>query len=144
MTHIIFIAGAGQDKAAWQAVSSKLPDTFTVHTFAVTDLAEPFSIQTSAETLYKYMSESSIKRAVFCGLSLGSMISTEFAIRYPEQVESLILCGSQVHPNKLLMALQSGIMKLLPEKTLGLPPKLTKRSYSQRHIAHNTTCRISH
>ena len=130
MTHIIFIAGAGQNKTAWDGVTATLPSDFTVHTFAATDLVssgDTFSVQSCASGLNDYMSENNIEQAVFCGLSLGAMIWTEFAITHPEKVTSLVLCGSQVHPNPFLMSLQNGIMKLLPEKMLGLPPELTKQ-----------------
>ena len=130
MTHIIFIAGAGQNKKAWDAVTATLPSDFTVHTFAATGLVPSgaaFSMQSCAEGLNAYMSENNIEQAVFCGLSLGAMICTEFAITHPEKVTSLVLCGSQVHPNPFLMSLQNGIMRLLPEKMLGLPPELTKQ-----------------
>jgi len=129
MTHIIFVAGAGQNKAAWDGVAATLPSGFSVHTFAATDLVPSgadFSMQSCAEGLNAYMSENDIEQAVLCGLSLGAMICTEFAITYPEKVTALVLCGSQVRPNPFLMSLQNGIMKLLPEKLLGLPPELTK------------------
>lgn len=130
MAHIIFIAGAGQDKTAWDGVAALLTDEHVVHTFTSTDLTPPdtsFSIRACADELNRYMTENNIKRALVCGLSLGAMIATDFTIRYPQKVAALVLCGSQVHPNPLLMSLQSGIMKALPEKLLGLPPSLTKK-----------------
>ena len=130
MTHIIFIAGAGQNKTAWEGVAGMLPSGFTPHTFAATDLVPSgtdFSMQSCAQGLNAYMAENNIEQAVLCGLSLGAMICTEFAITYYEKVTALVLCGSQVRPNPLLMLLQNGIMKLLPEKLLGLPPELTKQ-----------------
>lgn len=129
MKHIVFIAGAGQDKTAWDDVIATLPGDFTAHKFAATDFVtshSTFSITSCANRLYNYMTENHIDQAVLCGLSLGAMIATEFTTRYPERVELLVLCGSQVHPNSFLMLLQSGIIKLFPEKLLGLPPKLTK------------------
>ena len=130
MTHIIFIAGAGQNKTAWDGVATTLPSDFTVHTFAATDLVSSgadFSMSSCAQGLNAYMTENDIEQAVLCGLSLGAMICTEFAITHPDKVTSLVLCGSQVHPNPFLMSLQNGIMRLLPEKMLGLPPELTKQ-----------------
>ena len=130
MTHIIFIAGAGQNKTAWDSVATTLPSDFTVHTFAATDLVSSgadFSMSSCAQGLNAYMTENDIEQAVLCGLSLGAMICTEFAITHPDKVTSLVLCGSQVHPNPFLMSLQNGIMRLLPEKMLGLPPELTKQ-----------------
>jgi pimeloyl-ACP methyl ester carboxylesterase len=130
MTHIIFIAGAGQNKTAWDGVATTLPSDFTVHTFAATDLVSSgadFSMSSCAQGLKAYMTENDTEQAVLCGLSLGAMICTEFAITHPDKVTSLVLCGSQVHPNPFLMSLQNGIMRLLPEKMLGLPPELTKQ-----------------
>lgn len=126
MSHIIFIAGAGQDKTAWASLASTLSNAWTTHLFSSADLSSPFSVQDSADSLNRYMAERNIDFATICGLSLGAMIGTEFAIHYPERVRSLILCGSQVRPNKALMSLQSSIMRLFPEKLLGLPSGLTK------------------
>lgn len=130
MTHIIFIAGAGQNKTAWDDVAATLPSHFVTHTFAVSDLlpsADTFSIQSCAEALNGYMSEHNIQQVVICGLSVGAMICTAFAIAHPEKVISLVLCGSQVRPNPFLMSTQIGVMKFLPKKLLGLPRGLTKQ-----------------
>lgn len=130
MTHIIFIAGAAQNKTVWDGVASMLPSDFTAHTFAATDLVPfgaDFSMQACAQGLNSYMAENDIEQAVLCGLSLGAMICTEFAITYSQKVTALVLCGDQVRPNPFLMSLQNGVMKLLSEKLLGLPPELTKQ-----------------
>lgn len=128
--HIIFIAGAGQSKKAWDKVTVGMHRSYTTHTFAATDLLPPgakFSIKSCTNRLYDYMAQNSIKRATLCGLSLGAMIATDFTVHHPQQVKQLVLCGSQVKPNSFLMLLQTGIMRLLSERLLGLPPELTKR-----------------
>ncbi len=53
-----------------------------------------FSISYWAAFLQKFMRTLEIERAALVGASMGGAIALQFALRYPQQVESLILSGS--------------------------------------------------
>ena len=49
------------------------------------------------------------------------MVTTRFAIDYPDRVTSLVLAGSQVRPSPALMKVQNAIMRLLPTRVVAQP-----------------------
>lgn len=57
-----------------------------------------FSIRRFAEDLRLFMDSHSIARAHILGFSDGANIAVEFALRYPERVEKLILNGGNLRP----------------------------------------------
>ena len=59
-------------------------------------------LQTASDAVLTDLQDRGIDRMHLCGLSLGAMIATRFAIDHPQRVASLILSGSQVHPNGLI------------------------------------------
>ena len=61
-----------------------------------------------------------------CGISLGAIIALNYAIEFPERVQSIVLIGAQCKVPKGLMMLQNFIFKLLPKSffaKMGLPKK---------------------
>ena len=59
-----------------------------------------------------------------CGLSLGAMLSLEYALEHPGKVRRLAVIAPQVKPPKLLMKLQSAVFRFLPARAfeeIGLP-----------------------
>jgi 2-hydroxy-6-oxonona-2,4-dienedioate hydrolase len=58
---------------------------------------EPRVVQSIAEftELTRELLDSlGVRRAVFCGHSLGGQIAIDFSLRYPERVAQIVLCGS--------------------------------------------------
>lgn len=53
-----------------------------------------YSIATFAEDQAALMDHLGIERAVVGGLSMGGMVAQEFALRYPDRVEALLLCDT--------------------------------------------------
>ena len=51
------------------------------------------------------------------GLSLGGILAIDYAIEYPEKVNSIILCGVPYEIPKKLFKLQNFIFKVMPKKT---------------------------
>jgi len=60
---------------------------------------KPFAIQQFAEDLKDFMDAINIAKAVILGFSDGGNIALEFALRYPERVDKLILNGANLSPN---------------------------------------------
>lgn len=58
----------------------------------------PFTIKQFAEDLHDFMDEKGIERAILLGFSDGGNIALEFALKYPERVEKLILNGANLFP----------------------------------------------
>ncbi|WP_308195880.1 alpha/beta fold hydrolase [Microbacterium aurugineum] len=55
-----------------------------------------------------------MEQAHVCGLSLGAMIALQLALDHPKRVRSLALAAGQVKPPRVLMAIQSAVMRVLP------------------------------
>jgi pimeloyl-ACP methyl ester carboxylesterase len=53
----------------------------------------PISIESLAEDLKALLDELEIPKAVICGYSYGGLVAQEFALRYPDVTEALILSG---------------------------------------------------
>ena len=58
----------------------------------------PFSLKQFAEDLLDFMNAHSIEKAHILGFSDGANIAMEFAMKYPQRVEKLILNGGNMRP----------------------------------------------
>lgn len=59
---------------------------------------EPFTITQFAEDLHDFMDDEGFEKAIILGFSDGGNIAMEFALKYPERVEKLILNGANLFP----------------------------------------------
>ena len=59
---------------------------------------KPFAIKQFAEDLKDFLDAINIAKAVILGFSDGGNIALEFALKYPERVEKLILNGANLFP----------------------------------------------
>lgn len=59
----------------------------------------PFSIKQFAEDLNDFMVEKGVEKAILLGFSDGGNIALEFALKYSERIEKLILNGSNLYPS---------------------------------------------
>lgn len=57
------------------------------------------------EEIKKVLDKENIKKAHFLGLSLGSLVTSQFAIQYPEYVDRLIFAGAVIQVRKLCKAI---------------------------------------
>ena len=60
---------------------------------------KPFTIKQFAEDLHDFMDEKGIEKAVILGFSDGGNIALTFALKYPEQVEKMIVDGANLFPS---------------------------------------------
>jgi len=129
VTHlVVFIAGAGQDAAAWDDQVSRLSEQKTLAVSA-TDLASPFGFDAAVAGLHDRIVDAGATSVTLVGLSLGGMIATRYAARHPDVVDGLLLSGSQIRPNPALMRLQRTILRLLPARALPMPDGLDKAGF---------------
>lgn len=132
---VVFLHGIGADPDSWNPQIAALPDGFTgiaPHITGLTDTltdgdGDGFSLAAAAEAVRDDLDRRGIERAHLCGLSLGGMVATRFAIDYPKRVASLVLSGSQVHPNQALMKVQNTIMRVFPARLVARPGMSKRR-----------------
>ena len=60
---------------------------------------KPFTIKQFAEDLYDFMNEKRIAKAILLGFSDGGNIALEFALKYPEKVDKMIVDGANLFPS---------------------------------------------
>ncbi len=122
---VVFLHGIGAGPDSWNAQIDSLPEGFTGIAPRISGLTDAddqeFSLTTAAAAVRDELDRSGVDRAHLCGLSLGGMVTTRFAIDYPERVASLVLSGSQVHPSPALMTVQSAIIRALPARLVAQP-----------------------
>ncbi|KAA9110748.1 alpha/beta fold hydrolase [Microbacterium rhizomatis] len=122
---VVFLHGIGAGPDSWNTQIAALPEGFTGFAPTIAGLTDAddheFSLTAAATAIRDELDRRSIDRAHLCGLSLGGMVATRFAIDYPERVASLVLSGSQVHPNPALMKVQNAIMRILPARVVAQP-----------------------
>lgn len=130
MQTVVFLHGIGAGPDSWNAQIDSLPEGFTGIAPRITGHTDAgnqeFSLASAAADVRDELDRRGIQRAHLCGLSLGGMVATRFAIDCPERVASLVLSGSQVHPNPVLMLVQNAIMRVLPARLVA-PPWLSKQ-----------------
>lgn len=114
----IFIHGLGQNSLSWSSVISFMPKEFNL---GCPDL---FSLIGDEEVnyfnLYKSFSEycNNISEPLnLCGLSLGGILALNYAIEYPDKVNSLVLIGTQYKMPKTLLKFQNIIFRLMGSGT---------------------------
>ncbi|QVQ52780.1 alpha/beta fold hydrolase [Spiractinospora alimapuensis] len=124
---VVFLHGMGASPQSWSHQVDHLSTGFTGLTPQVPGLGAsdpPFSVAASAAGVRDILDEHGVERAHLCGLSLGAMVATRFAIDHPDRVASLVLSGGQVRPNPTLMRVQAAVMRLLPQRIVA--PGMTK------------------
>jgi pimeloyl-ACP methyl ester carboxylesterase len=71
------------------------------------------SIEGLADNLKKLLDEIGIHKAVLCGYSHGGLVAQEFALKYPEQSEALILSGGFSKIDTLIPKLVIKLVQLM-------------------------------
>ena len=59
---------------------------------------KPFTIKQFAEDLHDFMDEKGIEKAILLGFSDGGNIALEFALKYPERFDKMIVDGANLFP----------------------------------------------
>ena len=60
---------------------------------------KPFTIVQFAEDLHDFMNEKGVGKAILLGFSDGGNIALTFALKYPEQVDKMIVDGANLFPS---------------------------------------------
>nr|WP_243752446.1 alpha/beta fold hydrolase [Leucobacter weissii] len=122
--------GVGVGPESWDGQIAALPRGFEGIAPAVTGMtdtdAASFSLEAAAREVWENLELRGVAKAHLCGLSLGAMVATRFAIDYPERTASLTLSGAQARPPRILLGIQTAVLRVLPAR-LATPPGMSKR-----------------
>lgn len=114
---IILIHGLGQNAAAWNGVTSQLPQEYTI---SVPELTQITAGDCTYNSLYKgfqgYCAGFS-EPMLLCGLSLGAVLALNYAADFPERVCGLVLFAPQFKMPKGLLKFQTAVFHLMPKTT---------------------------
>lgn len=118
---VLFLHGLGAGPASWDPQLAALPEPLVGIAPDIPGLDEAATpgastIEDAAAALVRMLDDRGIERVHACGLSLGAMTATQLALDAPERVASLVLSGSQIRPNPVMMAIQRTIVRALPER----------------------------
>ncbi len=97
---LVFINSLGCDLRIWDAVVPEFTSRFRVLRYdkrghGLSDAPTgPYSIGQLAGDLLRLLNHVDIQEATLIGISVGGQIALEFAVRYPEQVNALVLCDT--------------------------------------------------
>lgn len=100
---LVLIRGLGSDLQAWALQVPELAKHFRVITYDNRGAGrtgapdKPYSIAGMADDLATLLSELKIEKASVLGYSMGGMIAQEFALKYPNKLDKLILLATSAH-----------------------------------------------
>ena len=154
---LVLAHGLGYARWGWEPVAPTLADHFTVLTFdnrgiGASDIPEgPYTARAMAADVAAVLDAAGMDRAHVAGTSLGGMVAQEFAIRWPERVDRLVLActtpgGGRAFPLpertlRLIaeaptlapeVALRRFVENAVAERTVAERPELVQRIYEKR------------
>lgn len=124
----MFVHGLGQNATSWQKTIDYMKiDSGKIVSPDLFPLLETGKIDYN-NLYYKFYNycEDQDSPIHFCGLSLGAILSLNYALDRPEKVNSLILINTQYKMPQFLLSVQNAIFQVLPNSvflTMGLPKK---------------------
>lgn len=123
----ILIHGLGQKSSSWENVLKLSADSSQI---SCPDLwpmvsGEEYTYENIYNGFKDYCNQF-CSLLNLCGLSLGAVLALNYAIDYPEKIQSLVLIGAQYKMPKGLLKIQNIIFRFIPSKafsTMGMPKK---------------------
>ena len=111
----IFVHGSGHKAASWEKTISYITDSEGIVCPNLSSILE--GKEASYENLYssfvKYCSEMD-GQIHLCGLSLGGILTLNFALDFPQKVKTLVLTGTPYKVPKAAFGFQNVIFRFLP------------------------------
>jgi len=129
--HLVLIEGLGVATWIWERQIPELSKDFTVLAYDNRGVgksskpAGPYTIRMMADDLAGLLDSLKIARAHILGISMGGFIAQDFALRYPQRVDRLVLVSTSAGgPDHVPMAPEVLAQVLATE---GEPRALTRR-----------------
>lgn len=123
----IFLHGMGQNASSWDKTISFLSSTVEAICPELSDLfSEGNCDYIKMYTSFCVYCNEFAEPVNLCGLSLGAVLALNYAIDFPQKVNSLILVAPQYQMPKFLIRFQNVLFKFMPEsqfKGIGLEKK---------------------
>lgn len=104
---LVLVMGIGYDSSLWTL--QQVPELSTRFSVILIDNRDagrssradrPYTITDMAEDLAGLLDEIDVRRVHLLGLSMGSMIGMEFALRHPDRLDRLVLAGPAAAPGR--------------------------------------------
>lgn len=114
----IYVHGLGQTSESWEKTISHLKNKNHIVCPNLADLVQTGEV--SYRCLYLAFSElcNQLGKPIdLCGLSLGGVLTLNYAIDYPDRVHSLVLIAPQYKMPKRLLQFQNIIFHFMPKST---------------------------
>ncbi len=96
-TPLVFIHGWGLNSGVWQPLVEQLQADFQVITLDIPGFGSNAAMELTPYTIEhiaQKITESIAQPAIFIGWSLGGLIASEIALRYPDRVKGLVTVAS--------------------------------------------------
>ena len=122
-TPVLFLHGLGETPQAWNGVINEFE---SIEALTPTVFGQPSGTPWSLHERTDELAASLNDPVDVVGLSLGAVMGLDLAIRHPHMVRSLFLSAPQARPPKVLMRIQSVLMRVLPER-LVCPSQISKQ-----------------
>lgn len=113
----VFVHGLGQLFSSWEKVISCLPNNAKIFCPCLSDLIKGQKV--TYANLYKAFEKycKLIKEPLcLCGISLGAVLSLDYTLNHPQNVNSLIMIAPQYKMPKLLLNFQNIVFRMTPER----------------------------
>ena len=114
---LFFLHGLGQGPKSWTGCLEALgPDTDAAcpDLFGLCGNAQP-AYQDLFAAFEEYM-DAQPEPVCLCGLSLGAVLTLDYAIRHPQKAGALVLIAPQYKMPRTLLRVQSFLFRLMPER----------------------------
>ena len=111
---LVLLHGLGQTAASWEETIANLPNDWHIHT---PNLFREEGLLTYDQLYDAFVQECETYSEPFhlCGVSLGAILACQYAIEYPNKVQSLVVIAVQLKPPKYLLKFQEFIFNMLPQ-----------------------------
>ncbi|BAY21311.1 alpha/beta hydrolase fold protein [Calothrix sp. NIES-2100] len=161
---IIFLHGAWNDSSQWVSVMESVSQHFNCFALDLLGCGESdnpnvhYSVELQVECLAQLLEALKLEKVYLIGHSLGGWIAASYALKYPEQVEGLVLLSPEgiaiagqekrwqkmqwlVDGPKLLFKILRSLLPII--KILGLHTKLEKYLQMRKTLLqHQTACQL--
>lgn len=111
----VYVHGLGQTSASWDQVVSQLAASDDRVCINLADLLHGKEVNYSnLYNAFAALCNSYGGQIDLCGLSLGGVLSLNYAIDYPQKVHSMILIAAQYKMPKRLLQFQNMVFRFMP------------------------------
>lgn len=112
----IFLHGMGQNASSWDKIISYLPNKLETVSLELSDLfSEGDCTYSKMYASFCDYCKSILEPLNLCGLSLGAVLALNYAMDFPQKVNSLVLIAPQYDMPKFLLKIQNILFRFMPE-----------------------------